>query len=329
MNPSRAKSREFKLAKFILTPFGLASDTVGDVTIDGSIVLIQPHPESELYLCPFRGKPHPGQSTAWFYADCIALDHEIPVIVSPSKTDIRKFGFRYIYSGTREPQEITQHNVDTGESSTYYRRAPPPDELARRHFSDHLFTILSEIRDFHHGPFTFVFFRHDGWNGRIDLPYTRNYSAASQEIHLYAAALRQADTLTEYLFYYRVVESTTNSNGLVWLEDAIQRIRNHQFDEIRIGMIHEQGTSDLISLYRRRASRRLTQLLKIHRTPFDVASYLYHVNRCGIAHGRDIIRADITPPYFEMVRDTYLMKLIARMAIEEKLGSARLPSGPA
>lgn len=329
MTPAPVRSREFKLAKFILTPFGMTSDTVGDITIDESIALVQPHPETELYLCPFRSIPHPHLSTAWFYSDCIAYDHDIPVIVSPSPADIRKFGFRYIYSGTRERQEIHYHNLDTGESSTHYRRSLPPEKRAQLHFGDQLYTILSEIRDFHHGPLTFIFFRHDGWNGRKDIPYTRNYAATSQEIHLYAAALRQADTLTEYLFYYRVIESMTGSNGKTWLRGAIQRIRSHQFDEIRIGMLDEQGTSNLMALYRRRALLRLNSLLKAHQTPAGLASYLYNVNRCGIAHGRRIIRADITPSYFEMVRDTYLMKLLARMAIDEKLGPARFISRPA
>ena len=91
-----------------------------------------------------------------------------------------------------------------------------------------------------------------------------------------------------------------------------------------IGMIDERETNDLMAIYRRRALRRLKSLSTKHQTPAKIADYLYHVNRCGIAHGRRIVRADIVPSYFEMVRDTYIMRLLARMAIDEKLGASRL-----
>jgi len=322
--PPRVASREIKLAKFVLTPFGLASDSVGDVTIDGRIALIQPHPEAELYLCPFSGQPHPSVSTAWFCADCLSFDHEIPVIVRPTDADIRRFGYRYIYSGSAEPQEITYENLDSGESRPIYRKRLSPEAQAKLFFRDQLFSILSEIRGLHHGPLTFVIFRHQSREARRDLPYSCAYGPVSQEIHIYAMALRQADTLSEFLVYYRVIESIAHSNGKTWVAAALGRIRGHRFDDIQIGMIDDRKTASLLPLYHRRATRRLTQLLKARQSLTGVAAYLYHVNRCGIAHGRCIVRADITPSYFEMVRDTYLMKLLARLAIEERLGQNRL-----
>lgn len=320
----RVRRREIKLAKYVLTPFGLASDTVGDVTIDTRIALIQPHPDSELYLCPIIPNPQPDLSMAWFYADCIAFDHDIPVIVSPTPTDIRRFGFRYIYNGTQKTREISTHNVNTGAVSIIHRKSPSPETLAKLFFNDQLNGILSEIRELHHGPLTYIEFRHDGWNGRIDIPYTRAYSLASQEIHLYATALRQADTLSEYLAYYRVIESATNSNGKSWVATALLGLRQHRFDIILIGLIDERESTNLMAIFRRRALRRLRFLLERHQTPTNVANYLYNVNRCGIAHGRQIVRADITPSYFEMVKDTYLVKLLARLAIDEKLGTLRI-----
>ena len=322
--PPRVTSGEIRLAKFVLTPFGLASDSVGDITIDGRVALVQPHPESELFLCPLAPNPQPDISTAWFYADCIAYDHDIPVIVRPTPGDIRRFGFRYIYSGTHRPQPVHYENFDTGESSIKYHKSLPPHHLAKLFFNEELFTILSEIRDFHHGPMTYILFRHEAWMRRLDLPYAHAYGAASQEIHLYAAALRQADTLTEYLFYYRVIESATSSNGKAWIASALRRLATHGFDPIRIGFGDERGTSDLMRIYRRRSLRRLKSLATKYGTLPAIADYLYHVNRCGIAHGKQIIRADITPSYFEMVRDTYIMKLLARMAIDMRLGARRL-----
>jgi hypothetical protein len=322
-NP-RVLKHEIKLAKYVLMPFGLASDTVGDITIDTHIALIQPHPDPELYLCPLVPNPQPDLSTVWFYADCIAFDHDIPVIVSPTHADIRRFGFRYIYTGTHKTREITTHNVNNGTDSISHRKPPSPEALARLFFNDQLNNILSEIRDLHHGPLTCIEFRHDGWHGRVDLPYTQAYSLASQEIHLYSTALRQADTLSEYLSYYRVIESASNSNGKSWIASVLLSLYQHRFDIIPIGLNDERETANLMAIYRRRALRRLKFLLGRHQTPTIVADYLYNVNRCGIAHGRRIIRADITPSYFEMVKDTYLVKLLARLAIDEKLGSLRI-----
>jgi len=51
---------------------------------------------------------------------------------------------------------------------------------------------------------------------------------------------------------------------------------------------------------------------------FRPALYFGELNRCGIAHGKAIVRADITPSYFEVVRDTYVLKLLARLAIDQK-----------
>jgi hypothetical protein len=273
---------------------------------------------------PLVPNPHPDPSTAWFYADCIAFDHDIPVIVMPTHADIRRFGFRYIYTGTHKTREITYENLDLGTKSLINRKAPRPEDLAKLFFNEQLSSILGEIRDLHHGPLTYVEFRHDAWHGRLDLPYTRAYAQTSQEIHLYATALRQADTLSEYLSYYRAIESASNSNGKMWITSVIPRLDRHRFDTIPIGMIDERETTNLMAIYRRRALRRLKFLLVRHQTPTNIADYLYNVNRCGIAHGRNIIRSDITPSYFEMVRDTYLVKMLARMAIDEKLGSLRI-----
>jgi hypothetical protein len=220
--------------------------------------------------------------------------------------------------------KISIYNVNDGTTSIFNHKSPSPEAIAERFFTDQLCSILSEIRDLHHGPLTCIEFRHDGWYGRIDLPYTQSYSLASQEIHLYATALRQADTLSEYLSYYRVIESASNSNGKSWIASMLPSLHQHCFDMIPITDIEEREITNLMAIYRRRALSRLKYLLARYQTPTNVADYLYSVNRCGVAHGRHIIRADITPSYFEMVKDTYIVKLLARKSIDDKLGSMRI-----
>ncbi len=319
--PARAR-REFNLAKYVLMPFGLESDSVGYVTIDNKIRLIQAHPRPDLFLCPLVGTPQPSESEAWYYADCIAYEHDIPVIVLPSKTDFRRFRYRFLHSGRVRSEERTVVDVSgSGQTrhSTYTVHPMPPDEIARTFYVKELCVILDEIRLLRHGPLTYVGFRHADTNGRLNLPYARQYARTANEVHLYATALRQADALGEFLGYYRVVEGATASNGKAWIARALDRLRTHDFGFIPIAHEEDRSPRNLLGILRRRASRRLSTLMSTYQSDSEVAAYLYNVQRCGIAHGRRIVRADITPSYFEVVRDTYVMKLLARVAIDEKL----------
>jgi hypothetical protein len=88
-----------QLAKYVLCPFGLALYSVGDIVVDQTIALVQGHTDGDIYLCPLRGKPQPTGSVAWYYADCIAYEHDIPVIVLPTSSDFERFGYRYAHSG--------------------------------------------------------------------------------------------------------------------------------------------------------------------------------------------------------------------------------------
>lgn len=319
--PTRAR-RDFNLAKFVLLPFGLLPDSVGDVTIDNRIRLIQAHPHSDLFLCPLVGSPQPRESEAWYYADCIAYEHDIPVIVLPRMTDFRRFRYRYIHSGRVRSEERTIIHIDSGHAnkhSTYTVHPLPPDKVVRTFYVEQLCMILDEIRQLRHGPLTYVGFRHADADGRLDIPYATQYARVAKEVHLYATALRQADALGEFLGYYRVVEAATTSNGKVWIADALGRVRSHNFGVIPIAHEEDHRPRNLLRILRRRALRRVSTLRSTYPSSSKIAAYLYNVQRCGIAHGQRIVRADITPSYFEVVRDTYVMKLLARLAIDEKL----------
>ena len=128
LRPARVVSGEIRLAKHVLCAFGLGSDTVGDVTLDGRVALIQPHPESDLYLCPLTPHPHPSELEAWFYCDCIAYEHDIPVIVYPKPSDFDRFKYRYIYSGPSKPQEVEVMHFDSDDVERFTR---PPKSASR------------------------------------------------------------------------------------------------------------------------------------------------------------------------------------------------------
>jgi hypothetical protein len=319
-NAAALRSRGVELAKYVLCPLGLASDTVGDVTVDGEIALIQSHPYPDIYLCPRTGKPQPTESVAWYYADCIAYEHDIPVIVLPTRGDFERFGYRYALGGSRPQTQFVTH-VDSGRTT---RRSIPgfsTKSAVTAYYAEQLLTILSEVREIRQGPLTYILFRHGASDAPLDLPFSKRYVQAAQELHLYSVALRQADALGEFLCYYRVIESAAHSNHKAWVTAALDRLGSHDFGQIQIGRDFEprHRRRNLLGIWRRRALLRLSALRKHHGSTAAIAKYLYNTNRCGIAHGNEIVRADITPSYFDVVRDTYVLKLLARLAIDERV----------
>jgi len=199
--------RRLKLAKRVICACGLASDTLGEVTIDDKVALVQPHPESTLYLCPLASNLHPSYQQAWFFSDCIAYEHDIPTIVYPMASELRRFGYRFVHYGPTKPRKVHVVSVgkmgNTNDDVKTHAKRPLGAELTTRAFYlPTLIRILEEIRELRHGPLTFVLFRHYDNHDRIDLPFTKKYGPVAQEIHLYATALRQADALSEYLAYY-------------------------------------------------------------------------------------------------------------------------------
>lgn len=313
-----------QLAKYVLCPFGLASGLqFEDIVVDHTIALVQGHTDGDIYLCPLRGKPQPTGSVAWYYADCIAYEHDIPVIVLPTRGDFERFGYRYAHSGRTTPEVVPVLVVDSkGRRSGETKILPAlsAKRLVKESYVESLCSILESVREIRQGPLTFVHFRHKSRGGTFNLTYTSKYFSAAQEIHLYSVALRQADSLSEFLCYYRVIESATQSNGKAWIASSLDALSKHNFGRIVID--HNSVAPrprNLLCIWRSRALRRLSVLRHRVGSAAAIASYLYNTNRCGIAHGKNIVRADITPSYFEVVRDTYVLKLLARLAIDQKV----------
>lgn len=57
-----------------------------------------------------------------------------------------------------------------------------------------------------------------------------------------------------------------------------------------------------------------------------MARYLYEVNRCGIAHGKSGPRLyDFAEDVREVARDVFILKLLARLAIQDEEGTRPSP----
>ncbi len=315
---AKRRASSLKLAKYVLCPFGL-TESVGDVNIDGEFVLRQGHPDALLYLCPMKGRPQPTASAAWYYADCIAFEHDIPVIVLPTRGDFDRYGYRFAHSGQTKPRIVHGIDTSTGEAIARTYRGMSAKRAVKEYYCESLCDILENVRQIRQGPMTFVDFRHAGMNETVSLPYSAMYRAAKQEIHLYAVALRQVDTLSEFLCYYRVIESATGTNGKRWIASSLDVLPGYDFGFIAIGHEFARRRRNLLSIWRQRAVRRLSDLRNRFGSANEIARYLYNTTRCGIAHGNQIVKADLTPSYFEVVRDTCLLKLLARMVIGKRL----------
>ena len=144
---------------------------------------------------------------------------------------------------------------------------------------------------------------------------------AGKEVQLYSMALKQIDPLTEYLCYYRIFESLSQNNGKSWIADNIDKISSYDFGNLEIkysACDYKFETEYYFKLCKERALKRIKD---INEDRTLVADYLYHTVRCGIAHGKDanVITYDFNDNLKNVAEDIYIVKLLARIGIEEKI----------
>jgi len=172
------------------------------------------------------------------------------------------------------------------------------------------------------GPLGYVNFRWPGFQKEVDIPYTKKFSMVSKELSLYSTAVRQLDPLSEFLCYYRVIESVAGTNGKDWISKNLNRIEKYNFGFLEFGTDAGNGPrlrrTNVFSIYRKRALERLKELEgKLDGS--SVSDYFYHENRCGIAHGkRNIKEYDFKYNIEEISRDAGILKLLSRIAVEDK-----------
>lgn len=143
------------------------------------------------------------------------------------------------------------------------------------------------------GPLGYVNFRWPGFDKEVDIPYTKKYSRVAKELSLYSMAVRQIDPLSEFLYYYRVIESVTSSNGKEWILKNLGRLVNYDFGFLEFGsdalIGRHRRRTNVFSIYKIRALKRMEELNN-KLSGRTIAEYFYHENRCGIAHGKADIK---------------------------------------
>lgn len=336
----RIRPHHVKLAQYSIYASGLEGFP-GCVPLSSTLYLMQGHPDPYLHLCPIRKRRHPTESEAWFYANCVAYEHEVPTVVIPSSRDVASFRYRYVHSGPSYPTEVDYIHLD-GSSWRVEKlvRSPRDPRLVTRTFLiDQLLVIFDMIRELRHGPLTYVLFRGAEALEKC-LPYTEHYRDVQAELALYATALRQADFLAEYLGYCRVIERVVRStSGKKWktaVTRALAQLKQHEFGSITI--VHPGDKAgrhkDLLKVYKRWALQALNRLRQQHGDDRAIAEFMFHRLRCGVAHGvQQPLQSEMTAHYFDIVCHAHLMKMVARLAIDEKREGkgktwARFPTTP-
>jgi hypothetical protein len=283
-----------KKAEYFVELVGLAKDSIGDVIIDEKYALIQLWSSDVAAIVPPAGRHHPSFDEVVFYTNFLAYSHEIPAFMYPEK----------------------------GKALT------KPIEKGRTSFIDQSYyasirTAYEIINSLRLGPLAYVYFRWSGFRETMHIPVARRYSNVSREISLYSTAVRQLDPLSEFLNYYRIIESVSGSNGKHWILANLNRLEGYDFGFLEFEIIGEERVSkhqrrkNLFSSYRRRALSRL-RFLNAKLSSKNIAEYFYNENRCGIAHGKTGIKTyDFGFNIKEISQDLYILKLLARMAIED------------
>jgi hypothetical protein len=292
-------SKQTIINSYTIDAVGLALDQVLGVVVDDQIALEQIHSTYSIAILPLTRDIRISYEDALFYADCFAYEHEIPTIAYPKAGRV---GIEFLLDkrSKRKTRETYFHELDVALESVNALRLGPLGCVEFRHNSSR---HLSQHRE-----------------PVVRLSYRKKYAPVQQEIHLYSLALRQIDPLSEYLYCYRVIESATRSNGLKWLEQNLGHLESARFGILPAipSDPKKQRRINLFTVLRHRAVTHLRGLLKT--MPYDkIASRLYHTNRCGIAHGQSIRRADFATDFNEVYRDGFIIKLMARLAIENKL----------
>jgi len=299
----KASSRAIENA-YVIEAVGLASDEVRGVVVDNKVALEQIHPGYSLALLPLTDDTAVSYADAVFYADCFSYDHEIPTVALPGVLQWKQAGIRF----------VLWKKGRTGAARDAYR-----DELAAG---------LESVNVLRFGPFFSVRFRYQGpvllpattGQPAARLKYSSKYRRAEKEIHLYSLGLKQLDPLSEYLCYYRVLESASGSNGKRWLEDNLDRLPSTRFGMLPLSRVRpgSRRRTNLFTILRRRAVPHLRKLQKTMSCA-AIARRFYSTNRCGIAHGESIQRWDFGPDFGDVYRDMWVVKLMARLAIADKL----------
>jgi len=268
------------------------------MTLDNKFYLHRiEHPPSPLFICTIDGSK-PNLNDIVFYNDCLAYLHDVPFI------------FRSVKQSKNSPNKPIKPHNNCGyisKDASYYDTN-----------IQNVFDAITDIK--FNGNVLFLW--DESYYKTFNIDLHDKYHEVLKEIQLYSMALKQIDPLTEFLCYYRVIESVSGNNGKAWIRDNLGNSVqfNYGFLEIIEHFYFEEKSrrTNLFTAYKARARNRIKYLHEnLDSAPIE--KYLYNEIRCGVAHGKNnVVAYDYDTNIKEIAKDTYVIKLLARYAIESK-----------
>lgn len=318
--PKAILDGKLDFALYELSMNGLFADTVPDVDIDKRFQLVQPHPLSSIFVCPIVPSKQPTIEEIWDINDFLSFRNDIPSIPIPESTSFRNFEYEYLYGRAKHQKQLTLHNFDDGTKTTQIVNPHKKYELENSTFIESQLNILSEVVSIKFGPLAGVLFYLQEQN-KTTIDSTKEFKPACKEIRFYAMAVRQSDFLSELLCYYRIFESILPNDHYGLLNQCMDRIPTYNFGKVKIrnqAEDYQVAPQNLFTLMRRRATKQIKKLSS--RGIQNIGEYLYKNERCEIAHGKVSTRVSyLGRDYFESYNNMLILKLAARIAIEDKL----------
>jgi hypothetical protein len=234
-----------------------------------------------------------------FYTDCISYTHDVP-------------GFFY------QPVQKQNKSIITP-IVTIPKYENFSEERSYNLALEQIYSLIVDIKI--NAKVCFI------WNKAyfktINIPLTLMFYKVSEEINMYSMALKQLDPLTEFLCYYRIIERITGDNGKQWIRNNLSRLNKYHFGFLEVvDLIKHRKRNrrkNLFSFYRRRSINRILKLRRTLPKEISIEKHLYNDIRCSIAHGKDIIKYDYKNNLKEVFLDIYIVKLLSRIAIEDKV----------
>ncbi|MDD2274681.1 MAG: hypothetical protein PHI91_02630 [Candidatus Pacebacteria bacterium] len=286
------KKKEIKNVKyFACIPSLFLQDCMcSSVLIDKKYFLEQSngYEGGRFYIIPRQDEEHPSFENALFYMNCISFEHE-SLFWLFEDDNINLFNPFKEHSYEMDPvslmEEISQLKLG-GVNGIYFL------EIGRKENDE------EEI---------------------IYLDYSLKYGKRKKELSLYAQALRQSDPFSEYLHYYRVLETITENNAKKWINDNLDDLENFNFGTLKASVKclgQKKSNINLYDIFKSKIKDRIIRL----KERGDVGKYFYNVNRCGIAHGGSELRDfDFSVNLADIACDVYVIKLLAKMSILKNL----------
>jgi hypothetical protein len=275
--------------EWFINCLGMSDASIWSFDADGRWVMAHGTPGATLGAFPVDGQGSASLEDVLFLANCIAFDHDLPIVVTPARDN-----------PARKRPLVAPIMEEPG---------PEPGQWYWVEFAQAM-GMAAEIRI---GAGA-VQLRYDDDHSAL-AQFSKRFSNALEPLGLYAMAARQVDPLGEYLGHWRVLEWGDQRNGKASVNRYLDAVPSYDFGECLVIDLGQEPV-DMFETLRTRAVGRLDALRMAGKSSSAIASHLYR-HRNSIAHGRtNPLLHDFGSSMEGVGADLAIVKLLARMVVE-------------